>query len=119
MGLPLARDIPVDATFAWTDARRVCVRRLLRLGGFAKWPTAIERLDRLMDRFPEGPARDQFMRVAQAVLALRVRGDGEGHRLVRAEMNAHGVPPGLRDEALDTYIADDVKPLLACELVVR
>ena len=89
---------------ALMPARRECVRRLLRAGHFAGWPALIERVDELRTAIEDPVECERFVYVAQAVVSLRLRGEGERGVSVRDELTDEGVTLKFSDPELVTII---------------
>ena len=78
---------------------------LLRAGRFAGWPETIAAVHEHSAKIGDETKRECFVYVAQAILMLRLREDGEGRDLVRAELKAEGVNIGVNNGELCRIIA--------------
>ena len=105
VGLPVPSGLFDKWLFPWTLARRVCYRQLVQAGHLAGWLRLIERVEELGASIEDPVKRERFVKVAQAVVSLRLRGAGEGRPSVRAELEAEGAGLKCSDAKLDEIIA--------------
>jgi hypothetical protein len=90
----------------WAAVRQQCVLTLLQARRFAGWPEMIDVVDKHITTIEDQTERERFVFVAQAILMLRLREDGEGRAPVRAELKAEGVKIGVSGGELCRIIAD-------------